>query len=192
MKEELLAFGLAKRERACIRNFCSNVPFPTHEECCAILRDDIALLAEYGDWNHDLLKSLYQASFENEKLVHKVGELILDRGGPQALWASGRAINRVMEYLLKAADPRLVDADNRLLEEASVQSFLGAPSPKCDPSLALSDINRMRLEPIWEKLICNDEEMGSAALACGQQRGREEEGKWVGESADPQNRKMCM
>ena len=157
MKEELLAFAMAKREHACIRNFCSNVSFPTHEECCAVLRDDIVLLAEYGDWNHALLKSLYEASFGSEKLVKKVGELILDRGGPQALWASGHAINRIMAHLLKAADPRLLDADNHLLEEADVQSRLGAPSHNWISSPALFDINRARLEPIWRKLIWREE-----------------------------------
>lgn len=173
MKKELLAFAMAKRERACIRNFCSNVSFPTHEECCAILRDDVVLLAEYGDWNHDLLKSLYETSFGSEKLVQKVGEIILDRGGSQAVWASGHAINRIMAHLLKAADPRLLDADNRLLANADMQARLGAPSHNWIPSPALFDINRACLEPIWGKLICNEERSRMCSWRVFGRRGKE-------------------
>ena len=93
-----------------------------------ILCDSIALLAEYSEWIHVRIESLYTASFHSEEIVQKIGGLILDRDGLQALWISDYAIDQIMVYLLRTVGPRLLGAADRFGEEIYLQR--GVPKLK--------------------------------------------------------------
>ena len=142
MEENMAA--LVEAEQACIQRFCSNVPFPTHEQVCEILcsQRDIDLLAEYGPMNHDFLKELYETNFADTDLIKENGRHIRRICGERTLVSNQYALNRIMVHLTRTADPRLLD----MIEVRSpCQTFVD----KIDPASVLCFINKSHLVPQW-------------------------------------------
>ena len=139
--------ALVSLEHGCIRRFCSSARFPTYQTCCNILHNDVELSAEYVEFNHDIIKMLYETGFGNKELIQTAGQLILQKGGVQALWATSYALNRILVHLTASADPYLT-------KETTMQSPDGKTTYRCMPALVLCGVNKTHLEPLWAKLGC--------------------------------------
>ena len=75
------------------RAWINSHPFPSYEMMCARIDENfdfmraMALSAEYGQFNHNALKKIYE-SYIDEALSKKFGADIYARGGFQALTAN--------------------------------------------------------------------------------------------------------
>jgi hypothetical protein len=92
------------------------------------------------------MKELYDNAFADEDLIRTNGQIILERGGSDALWANAYAINRIMVHLTSACDEKLLVAD-------PVKDPAGGPDHPITPSMVLCGANKWFLEPIWEELV---------------------------------------
>ena len=125
--------------------FCSEVKFPSYDTCSSILSDEVWLLSEYGESNHELMKEMYDNGFVDKDLIRSNGKAILALGGKDALWANAYGLNRIMRHLAAT----------------SMQTFLNTyhvsdPTRESDRgyylSMVLCSINKTHLEPVWEAL----------------------------------------
>ena len=103
------------------------------------------LYAEYDEANHTLMKELYNNAFADESLIRISGRAILDRGGPNALWANAYALNRIMVYMTAACE-------DHLLEASIVEDPEGGADHPIFPITVLCAANKLFLEPVWEQL----------------------------------------
>ena len=102
-----------------LRAWINSHPFPSYEMMCARIDKQfdfalsMSLSAEYGEFNHDALKKIYNSNL-NEVVCKKVGFDIYNRGGLQALTANCD--------IFKHCTP-LADAPQSVAEQASVLEY---------------------------------------------------------------------
>lgn len=90
--------------------YISKNPYPSYKDIIDILTrtDQIDLLAEYGEFNHEQCKLIYE-NLGNKAIVRKCGELINERGGIEAM--------RGAYYVIAKHSPLRESDDRRIWAE---------------------------------------------------------------------------
>jgi hypothetical protein len=89
-----------------IKQFSKLYCYPSYEEVEQILNDNIKhhaeyidYLAEYGQVNHDCLKTIWE-NYDNKELIRKQGKIINDRGGFTAMQSNFYTFIAVLRHLI--------------------------------------------------------------------------------------------
>ena len=96
---------LTQAENVIIEEFVKSMPYPDYEEMLDILDDHMELWCEYGKYNHNCCKIIYENPTDKE-LIIEMGKKINGMGGLQALSANHSIIAYFSPYV-KSKDIRI-------------------------------------------------------------------------------------
>ena len=112
-----------------IKQFMKDNTYPSYEFVRDLLKDErdplyrCQLLAEYGEYNHELLGSLWEDFFEKD-FIKTIGIRIGSRGGFQAMQSNVGAVMIVTRYFLRKSSLHLSDAKGSDNLSNEIQSFI--------------------------------------------------------------------
>ena len=102
-------FNSSQEETNYMKKFVKDNVYPDYDTCVKIItekenmgRDNIIMdmFAEYGEFNHNMLKKIYE-DCDNESLIKECGRRIHQRGGTTAMTYNLYALLKIMLYLMK-------------------------------------------------------------------------------------------
>ena len=76
-----------KAEEKKTKKYIKKNPYPTYKQMIERIKNHLELYAEYGESNHEWLKTIYENPY-NEEIAVKMGKLIYKKGGMTALQAN--------------------------------------------------------------------------------------------------------
>ena len=95
-------FTSAEEEMKYTTDFLATTVYPEFEDVNKIIGNDITLIAEYGEFNHEVLSSIWN-NLGDKDLITLLGKKINKRGGFQALQANFYTLLAVLRQKLKCA-----------------------------------------------------------------------------------------
>ncbi len=103
-----------------MKNYIANNPFPSYDKMIDSIDNHpqmqlgLAMYAEYGKFNHDCLKAIYESGMD-EKVAREMGQKIYNRGGMQAMQMNYYVFNHYSPFS-KARDQELYYDGSTLLQ----------------------------------------------------------------------------
>ena len=93
-------FSSAEEEMKYTNDFLATNKYPKFKVVNKIIGDDIMMMAEYGEFNHEMLNEIWN-NFSDKDLIKRLGHKINNRGGFQAMEQNYYALLAVLRKMLK-------------------------------------------------------------------------------------------
>ena len=95
---------LERKQEICdIQDFINTYPYPSYDAVRELIKGNVAMSAEYGKFNHSMMKKMYFNILDKER-VKVVGVLLYTRGGMTAMDEHFSAFMAVVRHLLRKVE----------------------------------------------------------------------------------------
>ena len=78
---------------------CREGKYPSYDEVCKLIEKDIDLWAEYGEYNHECMETIWN-NYQNKSVVKEMGEVINKNGGFQTMESNFYTLCKVLREIL--------------------------------------------------------------------------------------------
>jgi hypothetical protein len=84
-----------------VKQFMKDNPYPTYTKVRSLMKGNIDILAEYGEYNHEVLSAMWDNFFVNG-FIKNIGSRIGHRGGFTAMQSNFETVMIVTRHLIKS------------------------------------------------------------------------------------------